>query len=64
MRLEPCTSWCPHRRTVLDQADHIVVMARGRVEAQGSLAEVLETSPEMRMLWSGTTEERQGDAAP
>jgi len=42
-----------HRRLALQQADQIVVMKNGRVEAIGKLEDLLTTSEEMQYLWHG-----------
>ena len=40
-----------HRRAAYRQADKIIVLKDGKVEAEGTLAELLKISPEMQLLW-------------
>lgn len=43
-----------HRRAALERADRVIVMEAGRVVAQGSLDEVMTTSPELRLMVTGS----------
>lgn len=45
-----------HRKSVLQRANHIVVLKDGHVEAQGKLEALLVNCEEMRKLWEGDSE--------
>lgn len=52
-----------HRRPALMRADKILLLKDGRLEARGTLPELLKTSEDMRLLWHGETQlTPEGDA--
>ncbi|MDP9374893.1 MAG: ABC transporter ATP-binding protein/permease [Chloroflexota bacterium] len=51
-----------HRRAALRRADRIIVLKDGRVEAAGTLEELLRGCAEMRRLWHGDLDAAGGDA--
>ena len=51
-----------HRRAVFQRADHIVVLKEGRMEAEGTVEQLLQSSEEFRRLWSG--QGKEGTASP
>lgn len=53
-----------HRRTALRQADQIIVLKDGHIEAQGTLDELLESSQELQYLWHGQTHTTNNEQTP
>ena len=58
-RTAPTCLVVSHRRVALRRADQIIVLKDGRVEARGTLDQLLESCKEMQRLWKGDTGEEQ-----